>query len=914
MKKTILVLAANPVDTEPLRLDREIREISEGLSRASHRESFILESVLAARPEDVRRAMLKFKPTIVHFCGHGAQDGGIAFEDDTGCSLIVTPEALSGFFKLFADQVECVVLNACYSDSQADAIGEHIEHVVGMHGGVDDEKAIMFSVAFYDALGAGKDVKFAYELALNATEWDQNGDTLTPILKSAATSPSVDEPNIVRENTEKLRRNLTSALSAFKGQPEVFVEPVVTKERDSTEADNILPDLVVNPKSALVLAQPEFGQTCLCHYLRLEAHKQGSFWVYVDARHTKTRKVMNFIKDQFEDFSVSKSHPDCILLDSWDGNIIDHANMLKCLDAEFPETPILVMMSYTEPTFSESFSFSKLQHQFELLHLQPLRRTRVRELVTKYSEAKNWPSSNDIVTNVVRDLEALNVHRTPLNCLTILRVFEKEQNENIVNRTRLIKTLLFILFTDSESFTYAGTKPDVDDCEYILGRFCKTLLDGATRVFQRQEVLKALKNYCEEKLISVDVKLVIDILESNNIILSNGDRLEFKHSHWMYYFAAAYMLHDSGFTEQILSDRRYVNYPEIIEFYTGCDGRRSDAVQVLLSDMEALVACVDSMIGIPGDFNPYDAIVWNPSDEVIEAMRVELSKEVREESNVPTTIKDQHADKHYDSQAPYDQTIQKFLHEFSVISLFQAIKASSRALRNSKYVDPDLKLELLSCIVRGWASMARIVFILAPTLAQRGHAAYDGFGVVLAEGFEGSYEEKIKNILLAGPMNVVRHLKDDLSSGKLGPLVGALITGESTDIQKHFLAHFLVRERPEGWFQVVWDYMNMLHSNSFYLWDISGIVNSELNLGYTTQEEQSQLKRLAEIVVAKHIEGPRKKRTHKDYLKPGQAISAANILPIDKIHAAARRSPSYTRRKSAISERTDSQQPPGGDS
>ncbi len=427
MKKTILVLAANPVDTKNLRLDKEVREITDGLRRACKRDDFILKSVLAARAEDVRRAMLDYEPAIVHFCGHGDKNSGIAFENESGESMLVTAETLSGFFELFAEHVDCVVLNACYSENQAEAIARHIDHVVGMHGQVDDAKAIKFAVAFYDALGAGREVEFAFNLAMNATEWEQGGDALKPILKGATRSSPFPSTSVIRSNTERLERSLTNSLSAYKGQPEILVEPTVTKKRDSTDEDNLLPELIVNPRSALVLAQPQFGQTCLCHHIRLEAYKRGAIWAYVDAAHTKTRKVLNAIDEQLKSFGSNVTHPDCILLDSWNGNIIDHANMLKCLDAEFQEKPILVMVNYTEPTFSEKFAFSKLHHEFEVLHLQPLHRTRVRELVTKYGEAKKWPADDGTVTKVVKDLAALNVHRTPLNCLTLLRVFEKER-------------------------------------------------------------------------------------------------------------------------------------------------------------------------------------------------------------------------------------------------------------------------------------------------------------------------------------------------------------------------------------------------------------------------------------------------------------------------------------------------------
>ncbi|MBE2197650.1 MAG: CHAT domain-containing protein [Anaerolinea sp.] len=184
MTKTILVLAANPKNTPLLRLDQEVREIDNGLERAQRRDDFILKQKWAARPVDVRRAMLDFKPNIVHFCGHGSGEEGIAFEDETGQAKLVNADTLAEFFELFADKLECVILNACYSEVQAEAVAEHIPYVIGMKKAIGDTAAIEFSVAFYDALGAGKSIEFAYKLACNAIQWSNMLEYLTPTLKS----------------------------------------------------------------------------------------------------------------------------------------------------------------------------------------------------------------------------------------------------------------------------------------------------------------------------------------------------------------------------------------------------------------------------------------------------------------------------------------------------------------------------------------------------------------------------------------------------------------------------------------------------------------------------------------------------------------------------------------------------------
>ncbi|MBW4596778.1 MAG: CHAT domain-containing protein [Brasilonema angustatum HA4187-MV1] len=163
--KTILILAANPTNTSRLRLDKEVREIDEGLRRASKREQFRLEQKWAVSQRDFYRAILDYQPQIVHFSGHGAGSNGIVLEDETEEPVEVNAHALASMFKLFATKgVECVLLNACYSEVQAKAISQHVNYVIGMNQAVGDKTAIAFSVAFYDALAAGQQVEFAYEL------------------------------------------------------------------------------------------------------------------------------------------------------------------------------------------------------------------------------------------------------------------------------------------------------------------------------------------------------------------------------------------------------------------------------------------------------------------------------------------------------------------------------------------------------------------------------------------------------------------------------------------------------------------------------------------------------------------------------------------------------------------------------
>ena len=189
--QTILFLAANPKDTGRLRLDQELRDIGEGLQRAQKRDQFNLEQRLAVRPRDIHRAMLDVKPQIIHFSGSGEGEAGLIFEDEIGNTKLVSGAALAGLFELFVDQINCVVLNGCYSERQAKAIAQHIPYVIGMNQAIGAEAAIAFAVGFYDALGAGRPIEFAYKLGCAAIHLEGIAENLTPVLLKQSTTGEV---------------------------------------------------------------------------------------------------------------------------------------------------------------------------------------------------------------------------------------------------------------------------------------------------------------------------------------------------------------------------------------------------------------------------------------------------------------------------------------------------------------------------------------------------------------------------------------------------------------------------------------------------------------------------------------------------------------------------------------------------
>ncbi len=216
-KIKILFLAANPAFTEKLEIDKEIRTIEEKIRAAEHRDSIELVSALAVRPDDLQQTLLKHKPQIVHFSGHGEFTGELLLLDKDGNPKPVKPEAIQALFTILKDNIRVVVFNACYTKKQAQAVTKEIDCVIGMNTYISDQAATIFAASFYRALGFGRSVKEAFELGKTALLLEGIPEENTPeLLTKVEIDPSkifLAEQSQPIESNNKDRKYLYELLS-----------------------------------------------------------------------------------------------------------------------------------------------------------------------------------------------------------------------------------------------------------------------------------------------------------------------------------------------------------------------------------------------------------------------------------------------------------------------------------------------------------------------------------------------------------------------------------------------------------------------------------------------------------------------------------------------------------------------------
>ena len=210
-KIRVLFLSANPRDTTRIRVDEEAREIFEKIEEGTGRGAFELFKYPATRVGDLQRLLMKHRPHIVHFSVHGSLAQKIILEGSAGRGRRVDKRALAEVFRVLKDDVRVIVLNACFTKLQAQALTEVIDYTVGSSETIGDRAAVTFAGAFYRALAFGRSVQEAFELG--KVELNLKGIRGSKVLELLIRhGTDVTEPLLLRDRSAAGGRRLTGRM------------------------------------------------------------------------------------------------------------------------------------------------------------------------------------------------------------------------------------------------------------------------------------------------------------------------------------------------------------------------------------------------------------------------------------------------------------------------------------------------------------------------------------------------------------------------------------------------------------------------------------------------------------------------------------------------------------------------------
>jgi tetratricopeptide (TPR) repeat protein len=211
----VLLVSANPADTELSDLEHERKVIEEALSTLKREDKVKIDYLFGATIRALRSKVREYEPHVIHFMGHG-QVNHLLLEDRARAGASLTASSL-GIILRNAFSLRMVVFNACETARPPDDPGRglglahglarrKVPATIAMQFGISDEAAQEFVRELYQALAKGQPID---EAVLRGRIRIQNRFTdgmewATPVLYMQAREGQIFNDLLPMEGKEEL--------------------------------------------------------------------------------------------------------------------------------------------------------------------------------------------------------------------------------------------------------------------------------------------------------------------------------------------------------------------------------------------------------------------------------------------------------------------------------------------------------------------------------------------------------------------------------------------------------------------------------------------------------------------------------------------------------------------------------------
>ena len=657
---------------------------------------------------------------------------------------------------------------------------------------------------------------------------------------------------------ERLRKEMVS----YVGQPYIWLDRYLSDDRldnvfkmyESTLYSEI--DIIKKGENIRVVAPSQYGVTCYgSHFLITLWESRKEFGIKVDADGVRLKKFEKLVEEELAHYEKDKIDVKWIVIDNWKPYRRDQKGIKSYLEQEFPDAHLLLMTIFHESEFVEGRSFDEEEIKSKTLYLTPIKRAQERMMVDAYNKEKFIDDSDEILNKLDEDIKNFNLHRSPHSCATLLTVFRDSFDKNPVNRTEVLENILSIIFDNTRLPHYKSKKPDAKDCDFCLGFFCAKLLKTNDCYFTRENFVGEIRGFCRNMEYDVDVDYLFDILCYNKIIVADLKMYKFHFTFWVYYFVASWMIANEDYANEMLEKQNYLHFPEVLEFYTGKDRRRRNAVETLIMDLSLASKSIQEKIGIKEQDDPFAFLRFNQSKQQ-EDIIIERIESLVNQSNLPQSVKDHAADLSFNPSAAFHQDIFKVYSDFSVGYLVNMIRIGCKVLRNSDQLDSEVKQHLLSELTSAMKILSNIIYLVSPLFSKQGYIQLTDYPLKLTESFfKLDEKERTIRILVAIPYNLTMMFKEDIFSSKLSSVFVSALNNEKDKVKRHLLASLLVYKQPDGWGNAINTYMGTIGQNSYYIGTLLELMLGVYQNGDLDESELMRLKNLIRAAIFKNSNG-----------------------------------------------------------
>jgi hypothetical protein len=166
--KKILFVCTGANDKNPFDFGQEFKKIKDALQSSQKREQFEVEIETGVEADDFLRVVTRYQPDILHIATHSSDNQGVYFQNSAGETQSFSPEELADVFALMQKKFtpELVILSACNSIAQAEAIQPYVGQAIAMQDLWPEEAGLSYAENLYEMIFDGQDINYAHESAV----------------------------------------------------------------------------------------------------------------------------------------------------------------------------------------------------------------------------------------------------------------------------------------------------------------------------------------------------------------------------------------------------------------------------------------------------------------------------------------------------------------------------------------------------------------------------------------------------------------------------------------------------------------------------------------------------------------------------------------------------------------------------
>jgi tetratricopeptide (TPR) repeat protein len=163
----LLFLSAVPFGRTFINIKGEVQAVRKKIAASRQEERFEFIEVADVRLDALPGRLTQHQPHIVHFTGHGTEEGNLLLLRDDGEEVEASPELLAAYLRnlQLGGNLRVALFNCCHSDRVARAAVRTLDCAIGTAEEMPDQAAPAFAGDFYLMLASGTSVKEAYETA-----------------------------------------------------------------------------------------------------------------------------------------------------------------------------------------------------------------------------------------------------------------------------------------------------------------------------------------------------------------------------------------------------------------------------------------------------------------------------------------------------------------------------------------------------------------------------------------------------------------------------------------------------------------------------------------------------------------------------------------------------------------------------